>query len=108
MLWTSAGYHPKDQQSLVFIIASSGVFGQLRHLLYLGCLEYYLSATPGIYRLGVKIRQGALQMRNMTRMWPGAVSMCLQASPYVLGWKLHFSIIAIDYRFCARCFWASS
>lgn len=99
MFWILAGYHLKDQQSLVFIIASSGVFGQLRHLLYLGCLEDYLSVMPGIYRLGVKIRQGALQMRNMTRMWPGTVSMCLQTSPHVLGRKLHFSIIAVGYRY---------
>lgn len=61
MFWILVDYHPKDQQGSVWVIASCGVFGQVRHLLYLGCLEYYLSVTPGIYRLGVRITPGALE-----------------------------------------------
>lgn len=62
------------------VIAALGLYGQLRQLSYLGCLVYYLSITSGIYGLGIKITQGALVMRNMTRMWPGTLSMCLQTS----------------------------
>lgn len=70
--------------------------GQLSQLLYRGCLVYYLSIT-GIYGLDVKITQGALVMRNTTRMYPGTRSMSLQTSICAgLGVGMRFSLLSAN------------
>lgn len=81
--------------------------GQLSQLLYRGCLVYYLSIT-GIYGLDVKITQGALVMRNTTRMYPGTRSMSLQTSICAgLGVGMRFSLICaglgVGMRFSLLC-----
>lgn len=97
MFWFLVAYHPKDYKAQFSETAGLGLYGQLRQLLCLGCQVCYLSTTPGIYGLGVKTTQGALIKRNMTRIWPGTLNMCLQTSICaVLGVGMCFSLLCTN------------